>query len=114
MKLSEKQQRFATMVGKLLAWIDTKPGYAVTMGECWRHKVMVDWYVAQGKGSKRSLHPDKLAIDLLLFINGVYQRDSDAYSPLGMYWESIGGSWGGRFIRRPDGNHFSLAHGGRR
>jgi len=30
---------------------------------------------------------------------------------LGLYWESIGGSWGGRF---GDGNHFSLEHEGRR
>ena len=28
---------------------------------------------------------------------------------LGEYWESIGGSWGGRFN---DGNHYSLEHNG--
>ncbi|HBJ0947911.1 TPA: M15 family metallopeptidase, partial [Escherichia coli] len=30
----------------------------------------------------------------------------------GEYWESLGGSWGGRFKSRPDGNHFSLEHNG--
>ncbi|EAN8981339.1 M15 family metallopeptidase, partial [Salmonella enterica] len=25
---------------------------------------------------------------------------------------SLGGSWGGRFKSRPDGNHFSLEHDG--
>jgi len=30
---------------------------------------------------------------------------------LGEYWESIGGSWGGRF---GDGNHYSLKYKGRR
>ncbi|HAO1973206.1 TPA: M15 family peptidase, partial [Escherichia coli] len=29
----------------------------------------------------------------------------------GEYWESIGGTWGGRFSRA-DGNHFSLEHNG--
>jgi hypothetical protein len=30
---------------------------------------------------------------------------------LGLKWESMGGSWGGRFN---DGNHYSLEHEGRR
>ncbi|EIH4172001.1 M15 family metallopeptidase, partial [Escherichia coli] len=53
----------------------------------------------------------RLAVDFNLFINGKYQADTDAYRPLGEYWESIGGTWGGRFSRA-DGNHFSLEHNG--
>jgi hypothetical protein len=32
---------------------------------------------------------------------------AEAYKPLGIKWELLGGTWGGRFN---DGNHFSLAH----
>ena len=32
-----------------------------------------------------------------------------AYVALGEYWESLGGSWGGRF---KDANHFSIEHDG--
>jgi len=51
-------------------------------------------------------------VDFNLFINGRYQDKSEAYLPLGEYWESLGGSWGGRFKSNPDGNHFSLEHNG--
>jgi hypothetical protein len=60
-----------------------------------------------------SLHYDKLAIDLNLFKNGVYLDKTEDHRELGEYWESIGGSWGGRFKSR-DGNHYSLEHNGRR
>ncbi|HGV6771546.1 TPA: M15 family metallopeptidase, partial [Escherichia coli] len=60
---------------------------------------------------RNSLHTLRLAVDFNLFINGEYQTDTDAYRPLGEYWESIGGTWGGRFSRA-DGNHFSLEHNG--
>ncbi len=66
-----------------------------------------------------SLHRDSLAIDLpLVWDDGSYGTWDD-YLPLGEYWESLGGSWGGRFNAGKDGkgddaNHFSLAYGGRR
>lgn len=34
---------------------------------------------------------------------------SSGHKLLGEYWESIGGTWGGRFN---DGNHYSLEHNG--
>lgn len=46
-------------------------------------------------------------IDLNLFINGKYRRTIEAHKELGKFWESIGGSWGGRF---GDGNHYSLEY----
>jgi hypothetical protein len=65
-----------------------------------------------GSGIRESLHCERLAIDLMLFINGVYQTQTEAYRPLGEKWESLGGTWGGRFST-PDGDHFSIAHEGR-
>lgn len=53
-----------------------------------------------------------LAVDFNLFVNGQYKTDTADYLPLGEYWESLGGTWGGRFKSRPDGNHFSLEHNG--
>jgi hypothetical protein len=108
MTLREKQSKFASMVGQLLQHIDGIPGYAVTLGDAYRAPTVQ-------YGSPKSLHRERLAIDLNLFINGVYQTSTEAYTPLGEYWEGIGGAWGGRFLApRPDGNHFSLAHGGRK
>ena len=56
-----------------------------------------------------SLHYIRLAIDLNLFEAGKYLRSSKDHAVLGLYWESLGGSWGGRF---GDGNHYSLEHKG--
>lgn len=64
-------------------------------------------------GSKHSLHRSRLAVDFNLFKNGKYLEDTESYRPLGEYWESLGGSWGGRFSS-PDGCHFSLEHLGYR
>jgi hypothetical protein len=60
-----------------------------------------------------SLHRIRLAVDLNLFKDGKYLKDTDDHQELGEYWESIGGFWGGRF-RNADGNHYSLEHNGMR
>jgi hypothetical protein len=59
---------------------------------------------------KGSFHYKRLAIDLNLFKNGVYLRKTEDHRFLGEFWESIGGTWGGRF-RKKDGNHYSLGEG---
>ena len=70
--------------------------------------------------SKHSLHHIALAQDLhLVWPNGNFGTWED-YRPLGEYWKSLGGSWGGDFdlnmdgVAKDDANHFSLAYGGRR
>lgn len=88
-------------------------GFEVTLGEAWRSPEEAKRNAAAGKGIARSLHCDRLAIDLNLFREGVYLPDTASHRPLGEWWESIGGSWGGRF-QRGDGNHYSLEHEGRR
>ena len=69
-------------------------GYQLTFGDAY----------AKTDHKKGSFHYKRLAIDLNLFIGGVYQRSTKAHRPLGEFWESIGGTWGGRF---KDGNHYS-------
>ncbi|HFD1476932.1 M15 family metallopeptidase [Escherichia coli] len=110
MKLSEKQQLFAVMIADLIHWAQ-EHGYRLTFGEAYRTPEQAALNAKSGKGIRNSLHTLRLAVDFNLFINGEYQSDTDAYRPLGEYWESIGGTWGGRFSRA-DGNHFSLEHNG--
>lgn len=95
MGLRAKQTQFVWMLAEFLLWCKEQ-GYEITLGEAWRI------------GDPR-LHGMRLAIDLNLFIDGKYRTSTEAHRPLGEKWESMGGSWGGRF---KDGNHYSLAHGG--
>lgn len=110
MKLSTKQQKFTVMIGQLIQFA-TNNGYGLTFSEAYRTPEQAALNAKKGSGIANSLHTQRLAVDFNLFIAGVYQTDSAAYRPLGEYWESLGGSWGGRF-KRPDGNHFSLEHDG--
>ena len=108
MTLSEKQALFTVMIAKLIFWAD-EHGYRLTFGEAYRTPEQAKLNAQSGKGIANSLHTQRLAVDFNLFINGVYQTTTDAHRPLGEYWESIGGTWGGRFN---DGNHYSLEHNG--
>jgi hypothetical protein len=110
MKLSEKQQLFTAMIGQLITWAGDH-GMRLTFGEAYRTPEQAALNAKKGSGISNSLHCQRLAVDFNLFIDGEYLIDSAAYLPLGEYWESLGGSWGGRF-KRPDGNHFSLEHQG--
>ena len=101
MTLREKQSKFAHMVALLILHAEAL-GYEVTGG---------DWYRDSrcNYGHPESLHRIRLAIDLNLFKDGKFLTTAADHEPLGIFWESIGGTWGGRF---DDGNHYSLAHGG--
>lgn len=110
MTLSQKQQHFTRMVGQLIDFA-TRSGYALTFGEAYRTPEQAVLNAKKGTGIARSLHCDRLAIDLNAFHLGNYLTKTEDYKPLGAFWESIGGTWGGRFN---DGNHFSLEHEGRK
>jgi hypothetical protein len=94
--LREKQSRFARMVGYLINFIYSQ-GFEITFGDAW----------AKTGHIKGSFHYKRLAIDLNLFKDGKYLTETKDHLPFGIYWESLGGSWGGRF-KRKDGNHYSL------
>ncbi|EHN4995819.1 MULTISPECIES: M15 family metallopeptidase [Enterobacteriaceae] len=111
MKLSDKQQQFTVMIGKLIQFAHQR-GYGLTFGEAYRTPEQAKLNAQKGSGIANSLHCQRLAVDFNLFINGEYQTRTEAYRELGEYWESLGGAWGGRFKNRPDGNHFSLEHNG--
>ena len=86
-------------------------GYELTLGEAYRTPEQAALNAASGKGIANSLHTVRLAIDLNLFKDGKWLQNTEDHKPLGEYWESIGGAWGGRFR---DGNHYSLEHEGRK
>jgi hypothetical protein len=112
MTVGELQRKFARMVGVLLNVI-YEDGYECSFGEAFRTPEQAAWNARDGSGISNSLHCIRLAIDLNLFKNGVFLTAVEDYRGLGEWWESIGGSWGGRF-ERPDADHFSLAYGGRK
>src|SRR3990167_523642 len=110
MTLSAKQRLFTRMVADLIIWA-YQNGYELTWGETYRTPQQAAKNAIEGKGISNSLHCDRLAVDFNLFKDGVFLTETKHHEPLGLYWESIGGTWGGRFN---DGNHYSLAHDGRK
>ena len=109
--LGAKQQRFTLMAAKLIQHIYAE-GYTATFGDAYRDPRVHGAHGTKKAGSYSaagSVHKLRLAVDLQLFKDGKYLTSSKDYTFAGLYWESIGGTWGGRFN---DGNHFSLEHGG--
>jgi len=87
-------------------------GYELTFGDAYRDpRAFGEFGEKRGYSSANSVHKLRLAVDFNLFQDGVYLTSTEDHRPLGEYWESLGGSWGGRF---QDGNHYSLEHQGRR
>lgn len=106
--LRQKQSRFARMVPLLILYA-YQQGYEVTFGDAYRDPRAFGAMGVRKYGSANSNHKQRLAIDFNLFKNGKFLQTTAAHRPLGEFWESIGGTWGGRFN---DGNHYSLEHNG--
>lgn len=111
LSLREKQSAIVIMAANLIQFA-TENGYELTFGDAYRDP-RVHGTIAQKKSysAANSLHKQRLAIDFNLFRDGKYLTSTDDYRPLGEYWESMGGTWGGRFN---DGNHFSIEYQGRK
>lgn len=107
--LGQKQRRFGRMVAQLLNKL-LEMGYEYTLGDAYRDpRVHGGWGQKRSYSAGKSVHKVRLAIDLNLFKDGKYLTRTEDHRPLGEYWESIGGTWGGRWN---DGNHYSLPHQG--
>lgn len=111
MTLRERQSLFAHLVSGLIVQAEAL-GFDVTFGETYRSPEEAARLAKLGKGLRNSLHTSRLAIDLHLFKDGVYQTSTEAHRPLGEWWETLHPlcRWGGRFR---DGNHYSLEYQGR-
>ena len=113
MTLGEQQRLFTRLIADLVVWAYNN-GFELTYGDAYRDKRVFGYFgSSQGYGRARSLHKMRLAVDFNLFINGVYQRSTDAHRPIGEQWESMHHlcAWGGRF---DDGNHYSMTRDGYR
>lgn len=103
MSLRNKQSEFAKILSRLLDQAHML-GYEVTLGDAYRDpRVFGGLNEHKGYGARRSAHKQRLAIDLNLFHDGKYLSGTEDHRPLGEWWESQGGIWGGRF---DDGNHY--------
>ncbi len=113
--LRQKQSVFALHAAKLILYIESE-GYHVTLGEGWRSEHEATRLAIIGAGIKRSLHQDRLAIDLNLFTNtGLWLTRTEDHQQFGKWWcqQHILARWGGNFQHRKDGNHYSFTHEGR-
>lgn len=107
--LGQKQRRFTRMIGLLIEYAYSH-GMELSFGDAFRdprlHGAVGE---KKGYGHASSTHKVRLAVDFNLFKNGEFLQGTEDHRQLGEYWESMGGTWGGRFN---DGNHYSLEHNG--
>ena len=110
-RLGDKQRIFTRMVADLILFA-YENGYELTFGDAYRDpRVHGAVGVKDSYSSANSVHKERLAVDFNLFKDGKFLTATEDHKPLGEFWESIGGTWGGRF---QDGNHYSLEHNGRK
>ena len=102
-ELGDMRREFTRMVWKLMEFAFAN-GFELTID-------YVKRCLGCDVGKVDSLHKLGLAVDFNLYRDDIYLKDTEDHLPLGEYWESIGGSWGGRF---EDGNHYSLPFRGKR
>ena len=112
MRLSQLQRAFTRMVADLIQYA-YEAGYELSFGDAYRDP-RVHGEVGEKKSysSAYSLHKERLAVDLNLWVDGKYVSTSNhsAWDDLHNYWSSIGGA-----ERIPkDANHFSIEYRGRR
>ena len=106
----QKQADFLRCLAILITWIFSHPGWTLTLGEGY-----VDNRRKEYLHMKNSLHRERLAQDLNLFIDGTYiSWFHPAWKEIGAYWKGLDprARWGGDFSSG-DLNHFSFEHGGR-
>ncbi len=106
--LGDQQRLFTRLMGEFIVWACDK-GYGLTFGEAFRTPEQAAWNAAKGIGIAHSLHTSRLAIDLNLFVSGMFAADVETYRPLGEQWKTMHPlcRWGGDFSR-PDADHFSM------
>lgn len=105
--LFQKQTKFSKLVVQLMQKA-FELGYEITFGDAYRDpRVHGAQGVKKSYSGGSSAHKWRLAIDLNLFKDGVYLQKTEDHQKLGEFWETLGGTWGGRWN---DGNHYSLEH----
>lgn len=114
MSLADLQGQFAQDAAKLIQQ-GAALGYRIRFAEVWRTPQQAQWNADHGTGISCSLHLERLAVDLIVDVDGVYQTDDSlgCYKALGDFWKSLGPDhyWGGDFTS-VDLDHYSLSPDG--
>jgi hypothetical protein len=105
--LVTRQANFLLAFCKLINFA-TELGYTVTGGELERTPEQAKLNASKGVGIANSLHCLKVAGDLNFFRGGKLISDKKSLEAVGLYWESLGGKWGGRFTKYDDSRHFEM------
>lgn len=108
-----RQVLFLRLLARLVLWAESQ-GYALTMGEGYVGDTDARDGDYDGPHKRNGLHYRRLAIDLNLFLDGVYQAGAcPEWEAIGQHWTSLDPlcAWGGSFAAR-DYNHFSIRHEG--
>lgn len=101
--------KFTRLLCQLIAWGNDHAGVEIALGR--------DFDEADPREllhhDADSLHYIGLANDLALYVNGIYQEETEAYRFLGDCWKALDHDccWGGDW---QDGNHFSLTFKGKK
>jgi hypothetical protein len=105
--LRQQQSLFAKLLAWHIAWIYEVDGWAVTFADVYRPD--------KSGHMDGSLHYIRLAADLNLFVDGIWQtEDCPQWRLIGSHWKSLDpdARWGGDF-KTLDLDHFSLEWGGK-
>lgn len=119
-ELLEKRWLFSESLALLLGFMRLR-GYRGAVDQVKRTQAEAAANAAAGSGISNSLHIDGLAGDVNLYKDGVYLADTSHHLLFGAFWKSLGPlhRWGGDFKDaqgrpKPDGNHYSIEHEGRK
>jgi hypothetical protein len=124
MTLREKQSTFILNVARLIVNA-FENGIELTFGEALRtpeqQLLYFEGFTIQKIGSNlhfvktdrktktlKSKHLEKLAIDLNIFIDGVWKTDKESYRPIAEYWKSLHPSNDCGYFWNWDFNHFEM------
>ena len=107
MKLKTARIIFTINAMKLIRYINEQPDTQCTISYVVRSEREQKWLHEMKLGSKISKHTEGLAIDINLYINGVYQTTTEAHKKYGEYRKGLNNEdrWGGDF-KNKDGNHY--------
>ena len=112
MRLSEKQSDFMCMLGRLLVVVEglqARYGVMVKITELNRTIETQKAYLHSDPPrttTLKSKHLNGLAIDFAVIVDGKLDYDHCILDEMGMYWECIGGIWGGNWKKFVDRPHF--------
>lgn len=100
MTLTERQVLHTLRIARMIAFAYDR-GIQVKVQEWNRDLETQKRYVMEGVSKTlNSKHLDKLATDIYIIVDGAPTSNLEDYRVLGVFWESLGGRWGGRFVDR--------------